>query len=112
MTAKPTAEEKARVPHHLYDTVDLFTLDFNVNKYTQLAADVINQIHARGKLPIVVGGTNYYVESLLFKRDFILANSNEENNISDINHGFNKTLAIDKERFEALFREWTEKIDI
>ena len=38
MTAKPTPEERARAPHHLYDVVDpLQTRDFNVNKYLSLA---------------------------------------------------------------------------
>ena len=37
MTAKPTPEEKSRVPHHVYDVVPMGTKDFNVNKYLSLA---------------------------------------------------------------------------
>ena len=68
MTAKPTMEERARVPHHLYDVVDMHTKDFNVNKYLSLALPAIADIHSRHKLPIVVGGTNYYIEGLLFDK--------------------------------------------
>jgi tRNA dimethylallyltransferase len=68
MTAKPTYEEKEIVPHHLYDVVDMKTKDFNVNKYLSLALPVIQDIHSRGKTPIVVGGTNYYIEGLLFEK--------------------------------------------
>jgi tRNA dimethylallyltransferase len=66
MTAKPTMEERERVPHHLYDVVDMNTKDFNVNKYLSLAIPAIADIHSRHKFPIVVGGTNYYIEGLLF----------------------------------------------
>ena len=44
------------------------TKDFNVNKYLSLALEAIDEIHAKGKLPIVVGGTNYYIEGLLFHK--------------------------------------------
>ena len=69
MTAKPTKEEKESVRHHLYDVVDLKTKDFNVNKYLDLAIPCINEVLSRAKLPIVVGGTNYYIEGLLFDKN-------------------------------------------
>lgn len=68
MTAKPTNEEKAQVPHHIYDVVDMDRKDFNVNKYLELAVPKIDEILNRGKIPIVVGGTNYYIEGLLFDK--------------------------------------------
>lgn len=68
MTAKPTIEEKSRVTHHVYDVVDRDVKDFNVNKYLSLAIPVIEDILSRGKLPIVVGGTNYYIEGILFEK--------------------------------------------
>ena len=68
MTAKPTSEERERAPHHLYDVVDPKTKDFNVNKYLALALPIIEDIQSRGRLPIVVGGTNYYIEGLLFEK--------------------------------------------
>jgi tRNA dimethylallyltransferase len=69
MTAKPTPVERKRAPHHLYDVVDpLTTRDFNVNKYLSLALPTLSALHSQGKLPIVVGGTNYYIEGLLFDK--------------------------------------------
>jgi len=67
MTAKPAIEETSRVPHHVYDVVPMTQTDFNVNKYLALATAAIGDICSRGKLPIVVGGTNYYIEGLLFE---------------------------------------------
>ena len=66
MTAKPTPEEKNRVQHHLYDIVDVFQRDFNVNKYQSQALACIEDILSRRKVPIVTGGTNYYIESIIF----------------------------------------------
>ena len=68
MTAKPTDEEKSQVPHHVYDVVDMDQKDFNVNKYLELAIPKVDEILSSGKLPIVVGGTNYYIEGLLFDK--------------------------------------------
>ena len=42
-----------------------------MNKYLALAIPTIAEIHSRGKLPIVVGGTNYYIEGLLFEKSHL-----------------------------------------
>lgn len=63
-TAKPTAKERDGVPHHMIDIVDLKE-EFSVAKYCAMAHTVIENIHARGNLPIVVGGTGLYVDALL-----------------------------------------------
>ena len=68
MTAKPSIADLKRVKHHLYEIIDMkTTTNFNMQKYQALALEIIQDIHSRGKLPIVVGGTNYYIESLLFE---------------------------------------------
>jgi tRNA dimethylallyltransferase len=64
-TAKASPEERAEVPHHLIDICDP-SESFTVSMFQTLAAAVIADIHARGKLPIVVGGTGLYVESLCY----------------------------------------------
>lgn len=62
-TAKPSADELARVPHHLIDIVDPDeTLSLAV--FQKMAQDVIADIHARGSLPILVGGTGQYVRAV------------------------------------------------
>jgi tRNA dimethylallyltransferase len=63
-TAKPTAAERARVPHHLLDIVDP-TGFITAGEYARRAREVLQQIKARGALPIVVGGTGLYLRALL-----------------------------------------------
>ena len=66
ITNKVTKEERRLAPHHLLDFVDPLE-DFNVSQFQCLALDAITKLHERGKLPIVVGGTHYYIESVLWK---------------------------------------------
>ncbi|MBQ8687015.1 MAG: tRNA (adenosine(37)-N6)-dimethylallyltransferase MiaA, partial [Ruminococcus sp.] len=63
-TAKPTEAEMQGIPHHLMDFLER-DVSFSVAEYVSLAGKIISDIHARGKLPIVVGGTGLYVSSLL-----------------------------------------------
>jgi tRNA dimethylallyltransferase len=63
-TAKPTSEDRAGVPHHLLDVVELGDT-FTAGDYSRHARAVINEIPQRGKLPIVVGGTGLYLRALL-----------------------------------------------
>lgn len=63
-TAKPSREEQAAARHHLLDVVEPDT-DFSVALYQKLATDAIADIHDRGKLPLLVGGTGHYVKALL-----------------------------------------------
>lgn len=63
-TAKPSLAEQAGVPHHLIDVVDPGE-PFNVAQYQALADAAIAQIHARGRLPILAGGTGLYIRSVI-----------------------------------------------
>jgi tRNA dimethylallyltransferase len=63
-TAKPTAAERARVPHHMLDVVDPCGF-ITAGEYARQARIVLQQIKARGALPIVVGGTGLYLRALL-----------------------------------------------
>jgi tRNA dimethylallyltransferase len=63
-TAKPTAAERAEVPHHLLDLVDPGE-GMDAARWAALADAAIAGIAARGRLPIVVGGTGLYVRALL-----------------------------------------------
>ncbi|MBQ3055311.1 MAG: tRNA (adenosine(37)-N6)-dimethylallyltransferase MiaA [Oscillospiraceae bacterium] len=63
-TAKPTLEEQAQAKHHMIDVVSPFE-DYSVARYVEEAERCIADIHKRGKLPIVVGGTGLYVDSLM-----------------------------------------------
>ena len=63
-TAKPTPEERSRVPHHLYDIVDPDG-PFNLALYLQKARQAVSDIRERGKTPLLVGGTGLYVWGFL-----------------------------------------------
>jgi len=63
-TAKPTAAERARAPHHLLDCVAP-TGHVTAGEYARQARQVLDEIKARGHLPILVGGTGLYLRALL-----------------------------------------------
>ena len=68
-TAKPTPEEIGDIPHHMIDIVDPAD-SYSVAQYVEDAAACVDDILARGKLPIIVGGTNLYIDSLISGRTF------------------------------------------
>ena len=68
-TAKPTKEEMQGVVHHLIDIIDP-SESFSVGQFCTLAHSVIEDIHARGKMPILVGGTGLYVDNTVMKTTF------------------------------------------
>src|SRR5664280_15524 len=59
-TAKPTAEERFRVPHHLVDVAGPDEV-WSLAVFERAAARTIADIHERGKLPLLVGGTGQYI---------------------------------------------------
>ena len=63
-TAKPTKEEQAIIKHHLIDVVEP-EIDYSVADYVDLAKEKISEIHLKGKVPIVAGGTGLYFRILL-----------------------------------------------
>ncbi|MGN1001654.1 MAG: tRNA (adenosine(37)-N6)-dimethylallyltransferase MiaA [Oscillospiraceae bacterium] len=68
-TAKVTAAETRGVPHHLVDVAEPEE-DFSVSRWVALAAASAEDIFARGRVPILVGGTGLYIDSLLSGRSF------------------------------------------
>ena len=71
-TAKPTAAERASVPHHLLDVVGPEE-DFTAAVFKRLAQEAIKDIANRGKLPILVGGTGLYVDGVIYDYSFLPA---------------------------------------
>lgn len=69
-TAKPTLQEQARVPHHLLDVADP-AVGFSAAVFQRLAKQAIQDITGRGRLPIMVGGTGLYIDSILFDYGFL-----------------------------------------
>jgi tRNA dimethylallyltransferase len=62
-TAKPTPEERARLPHHLIDVTEP-DKPFTAGEYSRQARTALNEIAGRGRLPIVTGGTGLYLRAL------------------------------------------------
>ncbi len=67
--AAPTEEEKQGIPHHLFDFVPV-DKNFSAAEYVPLARKAIEDISAKGKLPILCGGTGLYLESLMYQSDY------------------------------------------
>jgi tRNA dimethylallyltransferase len=63
-TAKPTPQELAAVPHHLIDIVNPDE-DFSLATYQKMANKAIDEVHQRGRLPFLVGGSGLYVRAVL-----------------------------------------------
>ena len=70
-TNKISIEEQKSIRHHLLGFISLHERPWEVALFRHNATQVIEEIHARGKLPILVGGTHYYTQALLFKEEII-----------------------------------------
>ncbi len=68
-TAKIRPEEMGGVPHYLISEFEPDE-EFNVVKFQQYAKDYISRIHEKGKIPILVGGTGFYLQAVLYDIDF------------------------------------------
>ena len=76
-TAKIRLEEMDGVPHHLIDILEP-TEDFNVVRFQALARAAAEDIYSRGKIPIVAGGTGFYIQALLNDIDFTQIDENTQ----------------------------------
>ena len=63
-TAKPSAEERPRVRHHLIDVADL-DQGFDAAQFIKLAGEAVKDIQSRGQVPIFCGGTGFYFKAYL-----------------------------------------------
>ena len=68
-TAKPTLEERMGIPHHMIDVADPEE-NYSVARYVSDAVPVVDDIIARGKIPVVAGGTGLYIDNLIAGREF------------------------------------------
>lgn len=63
-TAKPSLEERERVTHHLIDIIDP-DQEYNAGNFSSSASEIITNLHISGKIPVVCGGTGFYIKALL-----------------------------------------------
>ena len=76
-TAKPTMEERQGVPHHMIDVAEAGE-NFSVSDFERLALPIVEDILARGKTPVLCGGTGFYLNALLFRHSYGNAPASEE----------------------------------
>ena len=76
-TAKASQDEQTQAVHHMIDFVDPKE-NYDVAQFKVQATNLIKDISSRGKLPIVVGGTGMYIESLLYPFEFCNSEKNEQ----------------------------------
>lgn len=75
-SAKVTDEEKQGITHYLIDCLNPDE-DFAVNIFQQMAKDAIDEIYSKGKIPVIVGGTAFYIQALLYDINFTEEEENE-----------------------------------
>lgn len=68
-SAKITEEEMQGIPHYLVDVL-MPEEEFHIYRFQQMANKALEEIYAQGKIPIIVGGTGFYIQSLLYRIDF------------------------------------------
>ena len=99
-TAKPTVEERDGIPHHLIDVADPRDA-FSVSDYERLAVAAVDDILARGKTPVLCGGTGFYLKAVLYRHTFGGAPASPE-----IRRKYEQIAAEEgKERLHARLRE-------
>lgn len=108
-TAKPTSYEQSLVKHHLIDVVEP-TSSFSVSDYESLALPIVNDLISKGKIPIICGGTGFYINSILYKLGYGQVEGNLEIRNKYINMA--KTQGVDAvyEVLQSVDIKATEKI--
>ena len=107
-TAKITAEEMETIPHYMIDVVEPHE-KFSVAQYKKMTQEIINDIHSRGKTPILVGGTGMYIDAIIYNRNFPEVPPNQELRekleAMDIAQLFTLLAELDPERAEAIDKD-------
>ncbi len=105
--AKITAEEMQGIPHHLIDVTDLDHI-FTVAEFQELAKNAIADIHSRGKLPIICGGTGMYISAVVDDKQFPKVEPNlefrKDLELQTTEELFEKLLLVNPERAETIDR--------
>ncbi len=101
-SAKITKEEMEGVPHHLIDVLNPDE-EFNVTTFQQMAKKAVEEIYSRGRIPIVAGGTGFYIQALLYDIDF--TENGEDTSIRD------QLEALGKEKGAGFLHDMLKDID-
>ena len=112
-TAKPTKEEMAKAPHHLFDVFDK-PIELSVVEYRKLVGQKVSDICSRGKTPVLVGGSLFYLKSLFFPptiEEEPMASLSEETKSIPEDQRWNELNKIDPERAKHLHKNDSYRVD-
>ena len=104
-SAKVTADEMEGVPHHLIDVLEP-DQDFNVVTFQHMAKEALQGIYNRRRIPIIAGGTGFYIQALLYDIDF---KENEDG--SPVRRELEELAAREGEAAPAVLHAMLEEID-
>ena len=103
-SAKIRPEEMQGVPHHLVDCLEPDE-EFNVVRFQQMAKEAMKGIYDRGRIPVLVGGTGFYIQALLYDIDFT-STSQDDNYRQDLeNLAKEKGAEVKFRPFNVIFME-------
>ena len=112
-TAKIKKEEMQGITHYLIDILDAKD-EFNITIFQELAKKAIDEIYAKGKIPILVGGTGFYIQALLYDIEFEDENEEEKTVLrreleleyeeKGADFMYNKLLGYDKEAANSIHK--------
>lgn len=116
-TAKIAENEKEEIPHYMIDIINPDE-NFTVAEYKKMALKYINNIHRKNKLPIIVGGSGLYINSIVYNLNFTKVSPNEElrkeyNKLAETygnQYIYNKLKAIDPKSAKRINQNDTKRI--
>ena len=104
-SAKPTKEELAEVPHYMIDVL-MPDVNINIKEFKDMALTYMSKIYEIGKLPILVGGSGFYINALLFDTDFLYE---DDTKVAEIRKDL--TEILDEKGVDYLY-EMLKEVDI
>lgn len=113
-SAKITKEEMQGIPHYMISEIDP-KVSFNVKEFKDMAIKYIEDILSRGKTPILVGGTGFYIRAVLYDTDFLYEDDEkaslvreklyDELELKGIDYMYEKLAKVDKESIKKIPKE-------
>ena len=88
ITNKIPENERKGIPHHLLGSISLDEAPWTVQQFLPRALSIVEEIRARNKLPILVGGTHYYTQALLFKDHTLESGAQDEPTVPEVSRDF------------------------
>lgn len=76
-SAKVTPDEMEGIPHYLIDAL-MPSEEFNVVRFQEMAKEALQEIYSQGRIPIIAGGTGFYIQGLLYDIDFTVQDADPE----------------------------------